>query len=350
MRLILEPELDFSDVLIEPQRSTLTSRKDVILDREFTFKHTNKRWTGFPIISANMSTGTFKMASVLSTYKMLTSLHKHYSLSELVTFFKNNEEITDKYVFYTLGINDKDLDKYNNFKKQYKAPELVTLDAANGYTQAFVNFVKRFRDDNPNAIIMAGNVVTGNVAEELLLSGADIIKTGIGSGAQCLTRRTTSVGRAQLSAVLDVANASHGLGGLCCSDGGIVEIGDICVALAAGSDFIMMGSMFSGYEETDGETIEQDGKKFKKFFGMSSNTAMNLYNGGKASYKASEGRTTLVPYRGDVEEIILEIRGGISSMMTYIGAHKLKEISKRATLRRVNNKLNKSYEKYTIGN
>lgn len=357
MKLINEIQLDFNDVMILPKRSTLTTRKTkeyggvIDLEREFIFPHTNKTWKGVPIIAANMLTGTFEMARTLAKHKMLTALHKHYTVDQLVSFWQNENEIAQTNTFYSLGITNADYIKYNAVCEQLGyTPNFVLCDVANGHMEIFVDFIKKLRNENPNIILMAGNVVTGSMAEELTIAGADLIKCGIGSGQNCLTRRVTGCGRPQLSAVFDVSDHTHGLKSHCVSDGGCSEGADINIAFCGGADFVMLGSMLSGTDECDGEIIEQNGIKYKKFFGMSSITAQEQYNGGKSEYRPSEGRTTLIPYKGSVNTIINEIKGGMASMMSYIGAEKLKEVPKRATLQCVNNRLNTSLEKYTIGN
>jgi GMP reductase len=351
MRLELQEQLDFSDVLILPKRSTLKSRKDVDITRTFTFRHTGKTWTGVPVIASNMLTGTFEMASSLSEYNMMTALHKHYSAHELIHWFSNTEEKVLNNVWYSMGIVESDFDKFVDVCKDsdYKISK-VLCEVANGYTSSYVDSIKRLRDKFSDLIIMAGNVVTGEMAAELILAGADAVRAGIGGGQMCLTRKIAGVGRPQLSTVIDTADACHGLKGLICSDGGCSQPADINIAFCAGSDFVMLGSMFSGTDECVGDIEVIDGKQYKKFFGMSSNSAMDEFYGGRSNYKASEGRTALVPYRGSVKPIAEEICGAIRSMCTYVGAEKLKEATKRATLIKVNNRLNSSYEKYTIGN
>jgi GMP reductase len=362
MRILDSEELDFSDVLILPQRSTLKSRKDTDIERTFTFPNARdftgakRTWTGFPVIAANMLTGTFAMAKALSQYGMMTALHKHYSIEELRIFWQNNfdygmgDGVTED-TFYTLGIRNEDLEKYNSFHSyDLCKPKFVCIDIANGHISVFVDFIKRFRDNNPDVVIMAGNVVTGSMTEELILAGADIVKVGIGQGANCTTRKMAGIGRPQLSALIECADHAHGMNGLVCSDGGIVQPADINIAFCAYADFVMIGTMFAGTDECDGEVVEHNGKFHKKFFGMSSNSAMETFGKGKESYKASEGRTTLIPCKGSVNHIAEEIQGATRSMLSYIGASKLKEASKRATLIRVNNRLNNSADKYTIGN
>ncbi|KAK9744621.1 IMP dehydrogenase / GMP reductase domain [Popillia japonica] len=177
----------------------------------------------------------------------------------------------------------------------------------------------------------AGNVVTGEMVEELILSGADIIKVGIGPGSVCTTRIKTGVGYPQLSAVIECADAAHGLQGHIISDGGCTCAGDVAKAFGAGADFVMAGGMFAGHDECDGEVIEKNGKKYKLFYGMSSKTAMQKHSGGVAEYRSSEGKTVEVVYKGDVESTVLDILGGLRSACTYTGAGKLKELPRRAT-------------------
>ena len=363
MRILEEKQLDFNDVLILPKRSTLKSRKDVNVNREFIFKHTQTLWNGYPIIASNMLTGTFEMSEKLSEYKCMTALHKHYTSEELTSFWEKDGKIYDSLspannnTFYSLGITQTDYNKYTRFCDYISGnvlrawtPNYVCIDVANGYMEQFVDFVRFFRRNNPKTVIMAGNVVTGEMTEELILAGADIVKVGIGSGQNCLTRRQAGVGRPQLSTVIDCADHAHGLGGLVCSDGGISQPADLNIAFAAGADFVMLGSMLAGTDECDGEIVEHNGTNHKKFFGMSSNSAMERFGVGKEEYKASEGRTTLIPCKGSASYIIEELKGSTRSMLSYIGASKLKEASKRATLIHVNNRLNTTYEKYTIGN
>lgn len=356
MRLLNEVQLDFKDVCILPKRSTLKSRKDVNIEREFTFFHSKRKWKGFPLIASNMLSGTFEMAKKFSQYGCMTALHKHYSIKELAHFWEQSPQVSNN-TFYSLGITSQDYIKYNEFCDYVSSglltsfkPNFVCIDVANGYMEQFIEFIKMFRKQNPDVTIMAGNVVTSEMCEEIILSGADIVKIGIGSGQNCTTRRIAGVGRPQLSAVIDCADHAHGLKGLICSDGGISEPADLNIAYAAGADFAMIGSLLAGTDECDGEIIQKNGVDHKVFFGMSSNSAMNKFNQGKADYKASEGRTTAVPCKGSASIVIEELQGGVRSMLSYIGAESLKEASKRATFARVTNRLNTNFEKYTIGN
>lgn len=352
MRIDNEPKLDFSDVLIRPKRSTLTSRKDVSLERTFTFLHSPKTWTGIPIITANMATsGTFEMARSLSAHKMITAFHKFYSVEEYKNFF--NDFNNPDYIAYTLGIRDEDFEKLLTIKEKGLLDKFsfICLDVPNGYLERFSGAVKKLREICPEHIIIAGNVVTNEVTEQLLLEGADIVKIGIGSGSACLTRKQTGVGYPQLSAVIECADAAHGISknngaGRIMSDGGITSPSCIAKAFGGGADFVMIGSMFAGFDQSGGELIERDGQKFKEHFGMSSITAMNKFYGKVDEHRASEGRTTEVPYKGDVNDFVHEILGSLRSTGTYIGARSLREFSKRTTFIMVNHELSKFLEPY----
>ncbi|MBC7404172.1 MAG: GMP reductase [Cytophaga sp.] len=338
-------KLDFKDVLIRPKRSTLTSRSQVDLQREFIFHHSRKTYHGIPIIAANMdSTGTMEMASAMGKHNLSVALHKHYDEEVLVSYFSNLQKKST--AFYSMGITQADFDKFSAVMARVQnAIEYVCIDVANGYTESFINFVKKVRGSYPHLTIMAGNVVTGDITEELILAGADIIKVGIGPGSVCTTRKMTGVGYPQLSAVIECADAAHGLGGQICADGGCVVPGDLAKAYGAGADFIMLGGMLAGHDECAGELVERDGQQFKSFYGMSSRAAMDKYAGGVAKYRASEGKEVLLPYRGPVEASLLDILGGVRSACTYVGAHKLKELTKRTTFIRVTQQLNEVFGK-----
>nr|XP_014334432.1 PREDICTED: GMP reductase 1 isoform X2 [Bos mutus] len=306
-RIDADLKLDFKDVLLRPKRSSLKSRAEVDLERTFTFRNSKQTYSGIPIIVANMDTvGTFEMAVVMSQHVAVSS-----------------------------GSGKDDLEKMSNILEAVPQVKFICLDVANGYSEHFVEFVKLVRSRFPEHTIMAGNVVTGEMVEELILSGADIIKVGVGPGSVCTTRTKTGVGYPQLSAVIECADSAHGLKGHIISGGGCTCPGDVAKAFGAGADFVMLGGMFSGHTECAGEVIERNGQKLKLFYGMSSETAMKKHSGGVAEYRAPEGKTVEVPYKGDVENTILDILGGLRSTCTYVGAAKLKELSRRATFIRV---------------
>ena len=340
-------KLDFKDVLVRPKRSTLKSRSEVDLVRSFNFRNSKQEYTGIPVMAANMDTvGTFEMARTLGRFCLFTCIHKHYSVEAWKEFAESNPEIM-KYVAASTGTGSGDLQKLKQIIDAVPSVSYICVDVANGYSEHFVQFVRDVRKQFPTHTIMAGNVVTGEMVEELILSGADIIKVGIGPGSVCTTRKKTGVGYPQLSAVIECADAAHGLGGHIISDGGCTCPGDVSKAFGAGADYVMLGGMLAGHTESGGEMIEQNGKKFKLFYGMSSATAMKKHAGGVAEYRASEGKTVQIEYRGDVEVTIQDILGGIRSTCTYVGAGKLKELSRRTTFIRVTQQLNEVFASST---
>ncbi len=343
MRIEEELKLDFNDVLIRPKRSTLSSRAEVDISRQFAFKHSGAKYQGIPIIAANMDTvGTLEMAAALEPHGLSIALHKYYDDKTLIDFFGKLQRKSA--VFYSLGIGAADYDKFLRVNEALGGGiEYVCVDVANGYTAAFVKFLQKIRAAHPKLTIMAGNVVTGEMAEELILDGADIVKVGIGPGSVCTTRKMAGVGYPQLSAVIECADAAHGLGGLICSDGGCTSPGDIAKAFGGGADFVMLGGMLAGHAESCGELVEVDGRSKMRFYGMSSRQAMDKYAGGVAAYRASEGKEVLIDYRGDVEGTLQDVLGGVRSACTYVGAQKLKELSKRTTFVRVARQLNEVF-------
>jgi GMP reductase len=346
MRIEEELKLDFKDVLIRPKRSTLTSRSEVDLSREYVFHHSGQRYHGVPIIAANMDTvGTMEMADALARQSVSVALHKHYQEAELSSYFKRwNQNVP---TFYSMGITKADYDKFRRVKDDTgELIQYVCVDVANGYTKAFVDFLHKLREAYPKITIMAGNVVTGEMAEELVLDGADIVKVGIGPGSVCTTRKMTGVGYPQLSAIIECADAAHGLGGLICADGGCTSAGDLAKAFGGGADFVMLGGMLAGHDECmqeGADLVERDGVRKVRFYGMSSRAAMDKYSGGVANYRASEGKEVLLDYRGPVEDTLQEILGGVRSACTYVGARRLKELSKRTTFIRVARQLNEVF-------
>ena len=339
-----ELKLGFKDVMIRPKRSTLKSRSQVSLERNFTFVNSQKKWRGVPIIAANMDTvGTFEMAEALAKDKIITAVHKHYSLKDWNTFLGNQPESIFDYIALSTGIGQNDEEKIKQIVNAHPQINFLCIDVANGYSEYFVDFVKKIRSNYPDKTIIAGNVVTGEMVEELILAGADIIKVGIGPGSVCTTRIKTGVGYPQLSAIIECADAAHGLGGHIISDGGCKIPGDVAKAFGGGSDFVMLGGMFAGHDESGGEIVEENGKKFRLFYGMSSQTAMDKHSGGVAEYRASEGKTVKVKYKGPVSETVKDILGGVRSTCTYVGASQLKELSKRTTFIRVQEQENQVF-------
>jgi GMP reductase len=344
MRIEYDIKLGFKDVMFRPKRSTLKSRSQVNLERTFKMKHSATEWTGIPIMAANMDTvGTFEMALQLAGKQLFTAIHKHYSIEEWNQFLASAPSGIENYIALSTGTGSQDFEKIAQLMTANPQLKYICIDVANGYSEHFVAFVKQTRKKYTDKVIIAGNVVTGEMVEELLLAGADIIKVGIGPGSVCTTRIKTGVGYPQLSAIIECADAAHGLGGQIISDGGCATPGDVAKAFGAGADFVMLGGMLAGHDESGGETIQRDGKTYKQFYGMSSATAMDKHAGGVAEYRASEGKTVEVPYRGKVENTVHDILGGIRSTCTYVGASKLKELSKRTTFIRVAEQENRIY-------
>jgi GMP reductase len=346
MRIEQDSKLDFKDVLIRPKRSTLSTRSGVDIHREFVFHNSGATYRGIPIIAANMDTvGTFEMARALDVHGLSVALHKHYGEAELVDYFRALARKSS--TFYSLGIGKSDFEKFQRVMEAAEGHiEYVCIDVANGYQEEFVRFCESTRKAFPKITLMAGNVVTGEMTEELVLSGVDIVKVGIGPGSVCTTRKMTGVGYPQLSAIIECADAAHGLGGHICADGGCTSPGDVAKAFGAGADFVMLGGMFAGHDESAGDVVERDGKRYKLFYGMSSRTAMERYAGGVARHRASEGKEVLVELRGPVDDTVQEILGGLRSACTYVGARRLKELSKRTTFIRVSQQLNEVFGKH----
>lgn len=342
MKIEDEVKLDFCDVLIRPKRSTLTSRKEVDLTRTFTFSN-KVTWTGVPIAAANMEgVGTFSMAEKLSANKMLCCIHKYYTeqewFDEYDNFFLNGIPVEN--IVYSMGMTH---DPYQEIRKaseiltECKEIKFICIDVANGYTEKFVDYVKHIRQRFPDRAIIAGNVVTREMTEALILAGADIVKVGIGPGSVCTTRKVAGVGYPQLSAIIECADAAHGLGGHVMGDGGCTCPGDVAKAFGAGSDFVMLGGMFAGHNESE---LNMNGEGKFSFYGMSSKSAMDKHAGGVAQYRAAEGKTVQIEPKGPVENTIQDILGGVRSACTYVGANKIKNLTKCCTFVRVNRQLN----------
>ena len=350
MRIENELKLDFKDVLFKPKRSTLKSRKDVDLTRSIKFPHSEQVWSGIPIAAANMDTvATIEAGKVLTQMKMMVCLHKHYTEDEYTDLYgwvyANQGAEYASYWAYSMGISDEEFDQLHRIQvRTSRKITTICIDVANGYTERFIEFVSRVRKANPKAIIIAGNVVTAEVTEQLILAGADIVKTGIGSGSVCTTRIQAGVGYPQLSAVIECADAAHGLGGRIMSDGGCTCPGDVAKAFGGGADFVMLGGMLAGH--TENLRLDRDGNAL--FYGMSSDTAMKKYHGGVNEYRSSEGRTVAIEERGDLKDTLQDILGGIRSTCTYIGAQELRELSKCTTFIRVSQQYNPVYESKTI--
>ncbi|WP_086980746.1 GMP reductase [Vibrio aphrogenes] len=346
MRIEQELKLGFKDVLFRPKRSTLKSRSQVNLTRDFTFKHSGRQWSGVPVIAANMdSVGSFDMAKALSEHGVMTAVHKHYTVEDWKGFIEANDASVLNNAMVSTGTSEADFQKTKDIMAMTDDLIFICIDIANGYSEHLVDYVMKVREAFPDKVISAGNVVTGDMVEELIIAGADIVKVGIGPGSVCTTRVKTGVGYPQLSAIIECGDAAHGLGGMIIGDGGCTCAGDVSKAFGGGADFVMLGGMLAGHQESGGERIEKEGKVFMKFYGMSSQSAMDKHSGGVAKYRAAEGKTVLIPFRGTVHDTINDILGGVRSTCTYVGAAKLKELTKRTTFIRVQEQENNVYGK-----
>ena len=384
MRIEEDVKIDYGNVLLRPKRSTLVSRKDVDLDRHYTFDN-GQTYYDIPIMASNMDgVGTIEMADALGKLGLFTCLVKSYSVDEYVEYFNMDEQWVDakdikrfirkEYTAYSMGVVDDDLTKFIKVYEQLgDRIKYVNIDVANGYTKKYSDFIKMFRDKYPDIVIIAGNVCTADMTQELLLNGADIVKVGIGPGSVCTTRIKTGIGYPQLSAVIECADAAHGVGGRIIADGGCTTPGDIAKAFCAGADYVMLGGMLAGHDEGGGKVVTKhystgeykkvhdDGlgyeipsvdrfvpmfeeRNFVQFYGMSSKAANDKHFGGMKDYRSSEGREILVDYKGKVSDTILDILGGLRSTCTYVGAPGLKQLSKCATFVRCVDTHNRVYE------
>ena len=347
MRIERDLKLTFDDVLIRPKRSTLISRSDVNLVREFTFRHTEETWDGVPIVAANMdTTGLFSIAEILQGHKMLTCTQKFYSTKEFSDAWENG--VNSEFVAVTCGSTDESFELLKRKMATNKGLKMICIDVANGYREVFLNFVKKVRGAFPEKIIIAGNVATREMTEALILAGADIVKVGIGPGSVCTTRKVAGVGYPQLSAISECADAAHGLNGHVMSDGGCSSPGDVAKAFAAGADFVLLGGKLAGPDESGGELIEDSGGSYKSFYGMSSAKAMETHYGEIADHRAPEGKEVRVPYRGPLEVTVQSILGGLRSACSYVGARRIKDLPKCTTFIRVSMTSNEVFQKFNV--
>tara|TARA_B110000305_G_C19462727_1_gene655693 strand:- start:4281 stop:5306 length:1026 start_codon:yes stop_codon:yes gene_type:complete len=329
-------KLDFNNVLIRPKRSTIDTRSKVNLKRSFKFRNSLLEWTGVPIIAANMdTTGTFEVYECLSKYKIITALHKFYKPDDF-----NGKLLDPNFFMISTGISEENFQNLCNILEKVEC-HWICIDIANGYLNNFVEFCKKVRARFPNKIIVAGNVVTREMVEQLILDGGvDVCKIGIGGGSACTTRVKTGVGMPQLSAIIECADAAHGVNGHVISDGGITSPGDMSKAFGAGADFVMMGGQFAGHDQNPGEIIKIGDNKYKQFYGMSSCTAQEKHFGKMEKYRSSEGRVLKIPYKGDLNDTVLDFLGGVRSACTYINAESIKHMPKCTTFVRVSQQVN----------
>ena len=343
MRILDEIQLDFDDVLIAPQRSTLNSRADVNPWRDFLSEGRGGRMFCVPIVAANMGTvGTVNMARRLSIEGYMCALEKHIPEADILELFRMLDEGQRNRVLVSIGVKES-LDGIQFLIGNGFYQLNVNIDVPNGYIPKLKTRVEEIRALAPKAFIVAGTVVTADAAQDLILAGANCVRCGIGCGSVCATRVKSGVGRPQLSTIIEVANACHQMNAYCMCDGGVKTPGDVCKAFCAGADFVMTGSLLAGCDEAEGETKYINDKRYKSYYGMSSRLAQEKHFNGMAHYRASEGREKWIPCTGPLKDTIEDINGGIRSMMTYIGARKLKHVSRQATFYRVNHQVNDKF-------
>ena len=371
MRIEEDVKLDFKDVLFKPKRSKLESRRDVDLTRTFTFHNSGNQWTGIPIMSSNMDgVGTFEMAKVLQEHRMITVMRKHYTLDD---WKQQSQGVKMKYISVCTGtgvIWDPDAKDYATMKavlKMYPDIKFITVDVANAYHENYADFIARLRDAYPDKTIIAGNVISAEMVEELIIRGADIVKCGIGPGSVCTTRLMTGVGVPQLSGIIECADAANGIGGHIIADGGCVYPGDVSKAFGAGAHFVMLGGMLAGHTEGGGDIITKHTatggafktdqgtyvahyaeKRFVEFYGMSSDAAMATHGTRKDGYRGAEGKVVSIPFKGNVQDTLTEILGGIRSTCTYVGAKRLKDMSKCTTFVRCTQQVNQIFTPFDV--
>ena len=343
MRIEEDIKLDYADVLFRPKRSTLSSRKDVELKRTYKFKYSNHQWSGIPVIAANMDgVGEIEVAKNLAKFEIMTCLTKQHDIKIIKR--SSGIKAIHSHLMLSTGTSNEDYKRLNAILKEYSFFEFICIDIANGYSDHFSKFVNSVREKYPTKTIIAGNVVTADMTQELVMNGADIVKVGIGPGSVCTTRIQTGVGYPQLSAVIECADAADGLGAHIIADGGCTCPGDVAKAFGAGGDFVMLGGMFAGHEEGGGKKVKKNGSQFIEFYGSSCNTAIDKHYGGLADYRSSEGKKVQLKYRGKIKDTALNILGGLRSSCTYVGAPSLKQLSKCTTFVRVNQQSNDTFE------
>jgi|TARA_R110000744_G_scaffold175390_1_gene294161 GMP reductase len=336
-----EIRLDFNDVLINPVSSAIS------LTRQSVYVEIN--WldtTAYPIIVSNMtSTGTYKIANLLTPMRVFTFIHKEYKIEEHRDYLSKLDD--KRFIAITTGVRDQDVEKTIQIISEFPDVPMINVDVANVYAnmRGMKKAINRFRQEFPEIKICAGNVANGMIIEELVSAGANYIKVGIGSGAACKTRSEVGVGIPQVSAVMDCFEEATKHGAKIISDGGCVTAGDVCKAIAAGAEMVMIAGMVSKSEECD-NIVEIDGQKYVNFYGLGSTKMYTLTKTSEQEYRPNEGRDLLIPCNGSIKDVIHQIQGGLRSVCTYVGAECIGQLYQRTQFVRVNNTINRSLEKY----
>ena len=334
-------KLDFSDVLIEPCESEITlTRKNVDIEIEWLDT------TATPVIVSNMlSTGTYKIANILTPERIFTFIHKEYTVEQHINELEKMKD--RRFIAITSGVRLQDREKTIEVISKFPDIGIINVDIANVYAniQGMIDTIKLYREKFPNIQICAGNVATASPIQKFVKAGATLIKVGVGSGAACRTRSEVGTGVPQLSAIMDCYTEAQKYGAEIISDGGCVTAGDVCKAIGAGAKMVMIAGMVSKSEECD-NIVEIDGKKYVNFYGLGSTTMYNRTNPTEQEYRPNEGRELLIPCKGSIKSILKQIQGGLRSVCTYVGAKHINELYERTTFVRVNNQINNSLAKY----
>jgi GMP reductase len=334
-------KLDFSDVLIEPCESDIPlTRKSVDIEIEWLDT------TATPVIVSNMlSTGTYKIANILTPERIFTFIHKEYTVEQHINELEKMKD--RRFIAITSGVRLQDREKTIEVISKFPDIGIINVDIANVYAniQGMIDTIKLYREKFPNIQICAGNVATASPIQKFVKAGATLIKVGVGSGAACRTRSEVGTGVPQLSAIMDCYTEAQKYGAGIISDGGCVTAGDVCKAIGAGAKMVMVAGMVSKSEECD-NIVEIDGKKYVNFYGLGSTTMYNRTNPTEQEYRPNEGRDLLIPCKGSIKSILKQIQGGLRSVCTYVGAENITQLYKRTTFVRVNNQINNSLAKY----
>jgi IMP dehydrogenase len=313
----------FDDVLLVPKRSNVESRRDVDLSM-----YAGGLKLNLPVITAPMDTvcGDI-MAATMADEGALGIIHRHQPIDSQVNMIKNVVSIGHRNVFGSVGIG---MDYMDDVKKIVDAGASgVCVDVANGHNYRTVEAVKNISNEF-DIHVMAGNVSTAEGYLDLAEAGANSVRVGIGGGSMCTTRIVTGHGLPTLQSIIDVerARSSSKLNCAIVADGGIRNSGDMIKAFALGADFVMVGSMLAGTDESPGEVI---GDK-KVFRGMASRSAQSDIRG---AVSVVEGAETMIPLKGPASNILREISGGLRSGCSYSGVTRLSELWMFAEVRRI---------------
>ena len=334
-------KLDFDDVLIKPRKSIVPlTRKSVNIEIPWLDK------TAHPVVIANMpSTGTYEIAKHMTPMKVFTFIHKEYKVHE---HRENLSMLEDRsYIAITSGVRDKDVMRTIEIISGFEDIGMINVDIANVYANVsgMIKAIKTFKEHFPNILLCAGNICDKDLMQTLVDAGADYIKVGVGSGAACITRTEVGVGIPQWSAVRECYEESQKTGCRIISDGGCVTAGDVCKAIAAGADMVMIAGMVSSCYECS-NMVEIDGQQYVNLYGLGSTKQYNIHTISEQEYRPNEGRDLMIPAKGHIKDIINQILGGLRSVCTYVGVSHITQLSSHAEFIVVNNTHNRSLEKY----